>query len=295
MGIANDMQRFCTNICVSVEKINTISYRRGRICTQLNTDFWGFTYSDIYTHSFYGGSYGRGTAIDSTSDVDLLFIMPTSVYDRYNSYTGNKQSSFLQAVRSSIMKTYPSTDIGADGQVIVVTFGDGIKFEVVPVFELNDGTYRFADTNDGGKWKTTNPKPEIKAIADLDKTCNGNLKNLCRMARAWKNKWSVEIGGLLIDTLAHNFLCDYGYRDKTYVYYDWISRDFFKYLSEQKKDQWYWLAPGSNQFVWRSGAFVDKASSCHTLAVEAIEKEKSPSVARESWRKIYGTVYPNAD
>lgn len=33
-----------------------------------------------------------------------------------------------------------------------------------------------------------------------------NLRHLCKMARAWKNKNGVNMGGLLIDTLAYRFL-----------------------------------------------------------------------------------------
>ena len=51
------------------------------------------------------GSYGRGTAID-TSDIDMLFVLPYAVYKQYNSYVGNGQSALLQAVRSSLQKTY---------------------------------------------------------------------------------------------------------------------------------------------------------------------------------------------
>ena len=62
--------------------------------------------------------------------------------------------------------------------------------------------------------------------------------------RAWKNEWNVLMGGLLIDTLAYRFIKDWKYRDKSFLYYDWMSRDFFEYLgNEPEKD--YWLAVGS--------------------------------------------------
>ena len=69
------------------------------------------------------------------------------------------------------------------------------------------------------------------------------------MARAWKNKHGVAMGGLLIDTLVYNFLksTDY-YDDKSFSYYDWLSRDFFKYLSELPEQTEY-AALGSKQRV----------------------------------------------
>ncbi len=94
------------------------------------------------------------------------------------------------------------------------------------------------------------------------------------MARAWKYKWDVPMGGLLIDTLAYNFMADCGYKDKSYLYYDFISRDFFKYLSEQNTKQSYWLSPGARQYVSRKGKFEYKAKQCYNIALEAIAKEK---------------------
>ena len=83
---------------------------------------------------------------------------------------------------------------------------DGIDFEVLPAFINKDGTYTFANTNNGGSWKITDPKAEIEAINNMDKLCNHNLKRLCKMARAWKDKNSVDISGILIDILAYKFL-----------------------------------------------------------------------------------------
>lgn len=83
----------------------------------------------------------------------------------------------------------------------------------------------------------------------MDRECNANLKTLCKMARAWKKKWSVPITGLLIDTLAYNFIRNYQYRDESFFYYDLMSRDFFEFLAAQNSRQTYWLSPGANQYV----------------------------------------------
>jgi len=68
-----------------------------------------------------------------------------------------------------------------------VTFTASIPFEVLPAFKNTAGTYTFPDSTDGGKWRTTNPKAEIDEIASMDGATNGNLKNLCKMARVWKD------------------------------------------------------------------------------------------------------------
>src|SRR6266567_5853600 len=199
MGLADWFNTFCTNI--RVQDGGTISDRYKAITRRLNTDFRSTT-SDT-AHSLYVGSYGRNTAINGFSDLDMVFELPSSMYAQYHRYAGNGQSALLQTVKTSIEKTYSRTSVRADGQVILVPFTDGITFEVVPVFVNTANSYTFPDANDGGRWLTTNPRPEIEAIRVRNSACNGNLVSLCRMARSWKRKWEVPIGGLLIDTLAY--------------------------------------------------------------------------------------------
>jgi len=292
VSIADKFQQFHKNILIGQTDINNIAYRYKQITKRLNLDFWGSD-SEI-SHSLYVGSYGRDTDIH-VSDIDMLFWLPYSIYEQYNKHSGNGQSALLQAVRNSIQKTYNTTYIKADGQVIGLNFTDGICFEIVPCFVNTDDSFTFPDSNNGGSWKTTNPKPEIKAINEKNQEWNKNLKRLCRMARAWKDTWDVPMGGLLIDTLAHNFLKNWEYKDKSYVYYDWMVRDFFKYLKEQNEDQSYWLAVGSNQCIWRKGKFEPKAAKAHNIILEAIEYEdkKYEYSANQKWREVFGTKFPS--
>ncbi len=293
MALADWFSTFCSNL--QIRDGGTIATRSGNITRRLNTDFWSTT-SDI-SHSLYVGSYGRITAISGFSDVDLIFQLPYSVYKQYNEYSGNGQSALLQAVKTSIERTYSTTNIRADGQVIQVPFTDGIIFEVVPAFDNDDGSFTFPNANDGGSWKTTNPRPEIKAIRDRNADTNSNLVPLCRMMRDWKNKWTVPIGGLLIDTLAYQFIETWEYREKSYFYFDYMCRDLFKWMAAQDENQEWWRAPGSGQYVWGKGLFQYKAKRCYNLSLEAIEHEiatpKREWSAKQKWREIFTTNFPD--
>ncbi len=244
------------------------------------------------------GSYGRNTAIAGISDLDIICQLPSTEYDKYNKYTANGQSALLQVVKASLQRTYGSSDIGGDGQVVGIRFDDGITFEIVPGFLNKEGGYIYPDSNAGGSWKSTNPRPEIKAIADRNKVCSGNLVQLCRMMRAWKNKWSVPMGGLLIDTLAYQFIEGWAYKDKSFLYYDFMSRDFFEWLSSQSEEQYHWRAPGSSSYVRVGGAFQYKAKRCYNISIEAIAHEQNKPTsqeysAKQKWREIFGTAFPS--
>jgi hypothetical protein len=293
VGIGEWFSQFCTNIQVS--EATTISVRYKAITRRLNTEFWNTTSETA--HSLLVGSYGRRTAIRGISDVDMIMELPSSEYHKYDSYQGNGQSALLQAVKRGIEKTYSTTRIRADGQVIVVPFTDGISFEVVPAFVNQSDSYTYPCANDGGTWKTTNPRPEINAIGTRNTATNGNLISLARMLRAWKDCHAVPIGGLLIDTLAYQFIGTWEHRDKSYVYYDWMSRDFFKWASDQDASQTYWRAPGSGQSVYGKGLFQYKAKRAYNLSLEAISHESaSPKrewSAKQKWREVFGSSFPS--
>ncbi|MFA4985733.1 MAG: nucleotidyltransferase [Candidatus Brocadiia bacterium] len=292
MGLADWFSSFCADL--QVQDSVRISTRYKAITRRLNTDFW--TTTSETAHSLYVGSYGRNTAIEGFSDLDMIFQLPTAIYDRYNKHANNGQSALLQAVKNSLARTYSATSIGADGQVVLVPFTLGVTFEVVPAFLVDDMSYLFPDASAGGRWSTTNPRPEIEAIRARNSECNSNLIPLCRMMRSWKRKWDVPLGGLLLDTLAYQFINSFEYRYKSYLYFDFMCRDFFQWMAEQDEKQGYWRAPGSGQYVYKKGLFQYKAKRCYNIAVQAIAHEtatpKEEWSAKQQWREIFGTAFP---
>ena len=291
MGIAEKFKALTDNLRTNDDE--TISARCRRITKRINLDFWG--YDSETQHSRYLGSYGRGTDIRGHSDVDLAIQLPWSIQTKYNAYLYKGQSVLLQAVRQSIKATYSSTEVGGDGQVVVVQFGDGIRFEVLPVFLHSDRSFTYPDSNSGGSWKQTNPESEINFINAANFLYNKNVKRLARMARAWKQKNNVPIKGLLIDTFACRFMSQWLYKDKSFLYYDWMTRDFMKYLSEMDRNQSYWFALGSGERVWRVGIFEHKATQAYKTALEALEYETSNMTysANQKWREIFGGSFPD--
>lgn len=292
MGVAEWFSDFCGTLRMGEGQRSSFAYRTSRITKAVNARFRNID-SDA-SYRFYVGSMGRRTAIPSVSDVDLLVELPASVFHQYNAYGGNKQSSFLNAVRLALQTTYPSSKISGDGQVVVISFTDNVTYEVLPAFLAENGGYIFADTNNGGSWKSCWPKQEMRAFADLDAACNKNLIELSRMVRAWRNTNSVPMNGMLIDTLAYQFMKTWPYREKSYLFYDYMTRDFFHFLANQNTEQAFWLAPGSNSYVWRKGDFEYKARQAELRALEAITHQSAGHdwSARQGYKVIYGTSFP---
>ena len=193
---------------ISLEQRITISDRYKRITKAINREFWGID-SDT-AHSFYVGSYGRGTAVVA-SDIDILVELPRAEYERFDAYQSNGQSRLLQAVKDAILSTYPNSDIRPDGQVVKVNLSDGIKFEILPAFQHLDyfGTwYDYPDSNMGGRWLSTNPKAEQEAMKQKNRESNGLLFDTCRHMRQIRDTHfsSYHLPGIVIDSFAFHYI-----------------------------------------------------------------------------------------
>jgi hypothetical protein len=199
----------------------------------------------------------------------------------------------LGAVRGAIQRTYRVSEIFGDGQVVIIAFDDGVVYEVLPAFLNQDESYRFPDSNNGGSWKFCNPKAEMDAFRQRNISSSNNLVELCRMVRAWRDQNNVPMSGMLIDTLAYQFIENWAYRDKSYLHYDFLTRDFFEYLANQNVNQQYWLAPGSGSYVYRDGSFEYKARQAQLRAMEALEFLANGYTwsARQKLKEIYGSKF----
>jgi len=274
---------FLTNLAIDNSASITSKYEE--ITSALNKKFRD-TESKT-ANSLQVGSYGRWTGIKGISDLDMLYIMPSS---KWNDYKNGKQSKLLDDTKDAIQARYPKTTVKKDRLVVQVIY-NGFMVEVQPVFEQDDGSFKYPDTYNGGCWKITKPREEIKAMKEFVDQKNKNLRKLCKMTRAWKNKCGVGMGGLLVDTLAYNFLkSNSDYDNRSTAYYDWLCRDFFKYLSEEPNKDYY-LALGSNQRVNVKSKFQRKAKEAYENSLTAIAAGETSS-ANKKWKKIFGRPFP---
>lgn len=283
MSISDDFKTFLDNI--KTDNADTISSRYGEVTSALNKEFRDTESKSA--NSLQVGSYGRWTAIKGISDLDMIYVMPAG---KWETYRYGRQYELLRDTKAAIQRRYPATTVKVDRLVVRVLYKD-FHIEVMPAFKLEDGSYKYPDTASGGSWKITKPQAELDEIKRANERKNRNLRRLCKMARAWKNKHGVAMGGLLIDTLAYNFLESTNeYDAKSYYYYDWMCRDFFKFLADQPKQSEY-AALGSRQRVRVKKRFEKQAGKAYELCLKAIEAS-GKSNERQKWRDVFGNAYP---
>lgn len=271
------------------ETATVIASRRDEITKALNKDLR--SKEGCTDYKLMVGSFGRHTAIKGVSDLDMIFILPPGIRSNYSSGTGPRR--ILERVRDDLKARYKNTEIRVDQCVVRVQFkSNAFKFEVQPAFKNSDGSFDYPDTGAGG-WKVTKPREEITATKECNDRTSTNMRHLARMARAWKNANGVNIGGLLIDTLVHNFFAQTDDYDSAGTgSFDLMVRDFFAFLKDEPEKDYY-LALGSRQQVKVKAKFQPKAKKAYGRCLEALENE-GKAAAHKKWRKIFGTSVPLA-
>lgn len=282
--------RFIDNLALTESQYaDGITKFKGVVKT-LNQAYWN---SDSETeHAFFIGSWAKRTQIRPPRDVDLYFLLPIDVYNRFEQYRGNKQSALLQEVKGKLLASYPLSDIKGDGPVVLAGFWT-FNVEIVPAFmyDAKDRSYYVCDTKEGGRYKTTKPLHEIDAI-DYSDYRNKNVRRLVRMLKCWQAYCAVPLKSFYLELLAIEFLDQWAHNDGSYFYYDWIFRDFFSWLITKANS--FVIVPGTYDVMSIGDAWKSKAEWAYKCALKACDHEYNnrEGDAGGEWQKIFGVAIP---
>ncbi len=262
-------------------------HRGVRSC--LNQYYYGI--SSGTANSRLVGSWGKDTQVRPPRDIDVLYELPSSVYYRIEKLAGNKQSQLLQEVKNVLLATYSTTKMKADGQVVCVSFGS-YDVELVPAFLLDNGKYYICDTNGGGRYTTTDPVAETKAVSDSNDSTRGNTRDLIRVMKCWQGFCSVPIKSFWLELTAMDFLSGWPSKGNSSTWYDWMTRDYLKYLVG--KANGYVVVPGTSEYICIGQDWKSKAESAYARAVKATEYEAAGKIrdAGLEWQKVFGNDTP---
>lgn len=291
MTLESDFKDYCNSIVFKMSDKMSVTIKE--ITKKLNLHYYGLS-AEKKDHMHIVGSVGRNTAVESCSDLDLLFDLPESVFSRFDNYESNGQSELLQNVKEVLQERYSQTTIRGDGQVIVIEFSK-YTVELVPGFRQSDGRFKYPDTHDGGRWKYTDPLSEQDECISSSRKSDGAYFNFCRIIREWKNNEGLRFGGLLIDTFVFNEFnssdFNHNYSFSNYLY---LLKDILNYICGLNEDQSFWYALGSNQKVYNknNGKFATKARK----ALDKIEStENAGGNINGVLREILGNKFPKSD
>lgn len=237
------------------------------------------------------GSWGKGTQVRPSADIDIMARFDWSVYERFHAYAHNGQSSLLQEIKDKLEIPFRQTRKRGDGQVVQIDF-NSILVELVPVFPLPSGQFIMPDTHEGGTWKTVDPVAQIAFIDTVDREHNGNVRALSRMIKRWKHEQLVNVKSFMIELLVAEFVrgCDFG--KNSFFWYDWLVRDFFKFM-QARADSGV-IIPGTGESVPLGNDWLPKVEKAIEIAEKACDYEYNDwgITAGAEWQKIFGNRIP---
>lgn len=287
MSAIDTFKRFRTAMEMTDDQSSFVATCRKKVVSHLNAFFW--TNNSDTQNAIDFGSYIRRTGVFGASDIDIAFRLPSEIFVKFDSMKIGRQRAFLELVRSTLVDLDPECEISSRSGSIMLSIEPGQIADVRPYFSVA-GRDIYPDIRATEEWSPFVPDLARRVIEAKNAETKGNLVFICRAARAWRTTMNAPISGMLIDTLAYEFISKSVYRMMGPIYHDCLMRDFFRYLATTDPDQDFWYAPDSEETVLRTGPFEETADQAYALAEQAIDniRLRQDRQAWSKWREVFG-------
>lgn len=282
------VEAFIANLAVTDPQARDGETKQAGVRATLNRHYYKL--DSETANSMLTGAWAKHLRVRPPRDVDVLFVLPWDVHDRFQARAGNKQSYLLQEVKDVLAAEYAESDMGGDGQAVVVRFAT-MPVEVVPAFELANGQFWICDANDGGCYRLSDPCAEIAELDASDQANRGVTRHLIRMMKQWQRHCAVPLKSYILERLAIELLRTWPY-DRSYFWYDWLIRDYFAHLISRIDGGI--IMPGTGEWIALSDAWAPKARTAYAAASRACEYERENEnvLAGAEWQQIFGAHIP---
>lgn len=276
-----EFSQFINEITLTSTQSNDAQTKYTGVCQKLYSHYYNGEYDAGKKYLF--GSYKTRTNVrplTEDQDVDVLFKIPQSTYDKFDQYESNGQAALLQEVKNILKEKYTTTDtIKAWGKVVLVQFQENHhNVELLPALEQEDDTFLIPNSENGGSWEVFDPRAEVERFRTSNDNTGGLTRELTKMLKAWAhNTTSMTYKSCkrLDDVI--KFLEDLYPNGKESTSYAKIVFDFFDYMNTRCDDD--------------IKSYINTALSRARKALEYDNKEQ-PKEASEQWRLIFGNEFP---
>nr|WP_292103545.1 hypothetical protein [Brevundimonas sp.] len=255
--------------------------------SRLNQHYYGL--DDPLANSMLTGSWGKGLAVRSRRDIDVMFLLPDTVLSRFNQRVGNRQSQILQEVRSVLSVAYGlQTEMRGDQQAVVVRFST-TPVDVVPGFRARYGQVWICDTRYGGTYRLADPVMEMDSLNTSDARHQGVTRIIIRAIKQWQRHCNAPLRSFQVERLVIEFMHT---QSGVYFWPDSLVRDFFGWLITRPSASI--IMPGTLEVVALGNAWRSRAETAWRNACIACDHERAGQnlEAGAAWQKVFGTMIP---
>ena len=292
MSVVDTFKRFRESLVITEDERNFVNSCKSKVVSHLNAFFW--TNNSDTKNAVDYGSYTRGTAVFGASDIDIAFKLPNEIFAKFDAMEAGRQSAFLELLRSTLTDLDPDAEVRRFSGSVSVSLEGGDPIDVRPYFSVA-GKEIYPDIRAKEEWRSFHSDLAQRTFESKNTETKDNLAFICRSARLWRHTMGAPISGMLIDTLAFEFIDKSLYRMMAPIYHDCLIRDFFAFMASLDPEQDFWYAPDSYETVFRTGPFEEAADQAYALAEQAIDdsRNRQDRQAWSKWREIFGARFIN--
>lgn len=239
------------------------------------------------------GGHAKGTAIRPGRAIDLLYAFPGRLRGEASA-NGSDLAPLHRDVVGVLSLRYAAVRTGRDGWLTVTTGprngAETTTVRLLPVFACADGGFVVAAA-DRVPWRRTDPRAEARHLRHADAVSGGKAGHLVRMLKAWRDAGGVPIGSFAIELLAAEFVTLWTYPRRSLLFYDWMVRDFFFWMTAQAGRT---LAiPGPGEALPIGEAWQAAAGAAYEIAAVAsdLERDNRGDEALALWRRLFGPAF----
>lgn len=245
------------------------------------------------------GGYANGTALAAGHVVDLMLILPERDRPAAAPQT-NAAARTLGRLTERLAERYGAIETDSQGWIGIRTpyrsrpSSPQVHVRLLPAFPCATGGVLVATRPRRlapSPWRHLDPAAHRQRLDQADRLSGGKARHLVRLVKAWRNATAAPLSGFAIELLVGEFLDVWLYRRRSLLFYDWMVRDVFFWLTLQAGRAL--PIPGTLETLPIGTRWLAAARHAHATARLAadLERDNESAAALARWREIFGLPF----
>lgn len=197
-----DCEKHIKNAAKAVEPTRHQKDRASRSHNHLRSVLQTGNFQRKVIDSYLSGSYARDTAIGPLEDVDIIFLINPSAWERPLFADYPSPDTVLQSFARAVRYRYGSSSVRVQRRSICLQMNH-IDIDVVPAVDAGNGLIMIPDRDQDG-WIRSGPKIHADYSSQVNKSNDGRLKPTIKLLKHWNSQLpsTAYIKSFALETMA---------------------------------------------------------------------------------------------
>ncbi len=249
---------------------------------------------DPHCHFRLIGGLAKGTAILPVETVDMLYILPSDLRPP-SGFDAETRQYIARELALNLKNHAGGVHLTSEGWLCIPACGEGpfasLTLRILPCLPLELGGYEVATVPVNATWRHVHPDAELESLKKANQASGNKARHLIRMLKCWQRHRKVAIPSIALEQLAIEFMELWTYQRRSVLFYDWMVRDFFFWVSHQSHRRL--TLPGNVQEIEVGDIWQPDAEISHTHANAACRQERAAQEvdALKNWQALFGKAF----